>query len=78
MTRLIGSCLAFAGSCLMAGAMVGVADWAACMSHAGGSACRVSKADAMTALSGAANVALGVALQERRRSAPQPPEEEQL
>ena len=64
MTRYIGACLAFAGACLLAGAAVGIADWAACLRHAGGSACRASRADAMAALAGAANVALGVALQE--------------
>ena len=64
MTRYLGACLAFAGVCLLAGAGVGVADWAACLHGGGGGACRASRADAMAALSGAANVALGVALQE--------------
>jgi hypothetical protein len=64
MTRFIAPCLAFAGVCLLAGSAVGVADWAACLRHAGGEACRASRADAMAALSAAANVALGVALQE--------------
>lgn len=63
--RFLGPCLLFAGSCLLAGAAVGVADWALCVTHGGGAGCRVARADAMAALSGAANVALGVALQER-------------
>jgi len=66
MSRHLGPCLAFAGACLLAGAAVGVLDWAACVRSAGGVACRASRADAMAALSGAANVALGVALQERQ------------
>lgn len=64
MTRYLGACLAFAGLCLLAGSAVGVADWAACLRGGGGEGCRASRADAMAALSGAANVALGVALQE--------------
>jgi len=66
MTRYLGACLAFAGACLLAGSAVGVLDWAACLHGGGGSGCRASRADAMAALSGAANVALGVALQEGR------------
>ena len=66
MTRYLGACLAFAGACLLAGSAVGVMDWAACLHGGGGSGCRASRADAMAALAGAANVALGVALQEGR------------
>jgi hypothetical protein len=65
MSRFLGPCLAFAGACLLSGAAVGVTDWAACLRVAGGQACRAPRADAMTALAGAANVALGVALQEK-------------
>lgn len=65
MSRYLGPCLGFAGACLLAGAAVGVADWAACLRAAGGQACRASRADAIAALMGAANVALGVALQEK-------------
>ena len=65
MTRFLGPCLLFAGACLLSGAAVGVADWALCLAYGGGAGCRVARADAMSALSGAANVALGVALQER-------------
>lgn len=65
MSRFLGPCLAFAGSCLLAGAAVGVADWAICLAYGGGSGCKASRADAMAALAGAANVALGVALQEQ-------------
>jgi hypothetical protein len=66
MSRFLGPCLAFAGACLLAGAAVGVLDWASCVQAAGGTACRASRADAMAALSGAATSAMGVALQERQ------------
>ena len=65
MTKFLGPCLLFAGLCLLVGAGVGVADWAACLRGHGGAACRAPRSEAMAALSGAANVALGVALQER-------------
>lgn len=65
MTKFLGPCLLFAGLCLLASASVGVADWAACLRGQGGAACRAPRSEAMAALSGAANVALGVALQER-------------
>jgi hypothetical protein len=67
MNRYLGACLAFAGLCLLASAAVGVGDWAVCVTNGGGGGCRASRADAMTALAGAANVALGVALQEGPR-----------
>lgn len=66
MSRFLGPCLAFAGICLLAGASVGIADWAACLRHSGGVACRASRVDAMSALVGAANVALGVAVRENK------------
>lgn len=66
MKRYLGACLAFAGICLMANAAVGVADWVICIGNSGGIACRSARGDAMTALMGAANVALGVALQDRQ------------
>jgi hypothetical protein len=50
----------------MGSAAVGVTDWATCLSHHGGGGCQAPRADAMAALAGAANVALGVALQEHR------------
>jgi len=65
MSKFLGPCLLFAGLCLLASASVGVADWAACLRGQGGAACRAPRSDAMAALSGAANVALGVALQDR-------------
>jgi len=65
MSKYLGVCLLFAGVCLLSGAGVGVADWAACLRGHGGAACRAPRSEAMAALSGAANVALGVALQER-------------
>jgi hypothetical protein len=66
MNKFLGPCLLFAGVCLLAGAAVGVVDWAACLGGSGGQACRAPRSEAMAALSGAANVALGVALQEWR------------
>jgi len=67
MPRYLGACLAFAGACLFAGSTVGVADWVLCLKNGGGAGCRSSRSDAMAALSGAANVALGVALQESQK-----------
>jgi len=64
-SKYLGACLLFAGLCLLSGAGVGVADWAACLRGHGGAACRAPRSEAMAALSGAANVALGVALQDR-------------
>lgn len=65
MKHLLAGCLLFAGVCLIGSSAVAVADWAACRASNGGIACRPSKADAMAALTGAANVALGVAFQRR-------------
>ena len=66
MKRYLGACLAFAGTCLMLSAAIGVADWAICIGNSGGSACRSARSDASTALIGAANTFLGVALQDRQ------------
>lgn len=65
MRHLLAGCLVFAGVCLIGSSTVAVVDWAACRASNGGAACRPSKADAMAALTGAANVALGVAFQRR-------------
>lgn len=65
MSRFLGPCLLFAGGALLLGSAVSVADWAICRASGGGQACRVAKADAVQALVGASNAALGVALQER-------------
>jgi hypothetical protein len=66
MNRYLGYCLAFAGTCLIAGASIGIMDWIVCLRYSGGSACKASRTDAMTALVGAANVALGVAVRENK------------
>ena len=71
MSKFLGPCLGFAGLCLLSGAMVGVADWAVCRSHGGGDSCRSARVDAMAALTGAANVALGVAIQREKNDKPQ-------
>jgi drug/metabolite transporter (DMT)-like permease len=66
--RLLGGVLVFAGVALLAGATVATVDWALCLAGGGGQGCRQSKADAAAAWVGAANVALGIAIQSR----PQP------
>lgn len=66
MSKYASYCLTFAGICLLAGALIAAADWLACTRGHGGVACRVSRSDAVAAFSGAANVALGVALQDRQ------------
>jgi hypothetical protein len=63
--RLLGGVLVFAGLALLGGATVATADWALCIAGAGGQGCRQSKADATAAWVGAANVALGIAIQQR-------------
>jgi hypothetical protein len=63
--RLLGGVLLFAGLALLAGATVATADWALCIAGGGGQGCRQSKADAAAAWVGAANVALGIAIQQR-------------
>jgi hypothetical protein len=66
--RLLGGVLVFAGLALLAGATVSTVDWALCLAGGGGQGCRQSKGDALQAWTGAANVALGIAIQSR----PQP------
>ena len=63
MTRYLGWCLGFAGLCLLASAGIGFIDWWNCTKHAGGRACAESRTVAMVALAGAANTALGIAVQ---------------
>lgn len=64
--RLLGGVLVFAGVSLLGSASVATVDWALCLTHGGGQACRQSKADATQAWVGAANVALGLAVQSPR------------
>ena len=65
MTRYVSWCLGFAGFCLLAGAGIGAIDWWNCTKHAGGRACAENRTVAMVALAGAANTALGIAVQSR-------------
>jgi drug/metabolite transporter (DMT)-like permease len=65
MARYLGCCLVFAGACLLAAAGLNAAAWAACL-RARQPNCEAPLASAGTALTGAANAALGVALQERQ------------
>ena len=64
MTRYIGQCLIFAGACLLAAAGLGAAGWAVCL-RANRPDCEAPLATAVASFTGAANVALGVALQEK-------------
>jgi drug/metabolite transporter (DMT)-like permease len=64
-TRFLGRCLLFSGVCLLAGAGLGTAGWVVCLRGSQGN-CETPLATAITAWTGAANVALGVALQERQ------------
>jgi hypothetical protein len=64
-TRYVSWCLGFAGFCLLAGAGIGAIDWWNCTKHAGGRACAENRTVAMVALAGAANTALGIAVQSR-------------
>ena len=63
MTRFLGRCLLFSGICLLVGASLGTAGWIVCL-RSSQSNCETPLATAITAWTGAANVALGVALQE--------------
>jgi hypothetical protein len=64
-TQFLGRCLLFSGLCLLAGASLGTAGWVVCLRGNQGN-CETPLATAITAWTGAANVALGVALQERQ------------
>lgn len=64
--RLLGGVLVFAGLALLGSAAVATADWGLCIAGGGGQDCRQSKADATAAWVGAANVALGIAIQQRQ------------
>ena len=66
MSQFIGRCLLFAGACLLTGASLSTAGWIVCL-RAAISDCETSLAGATAAWIGAANVALGVALQEQRK-----------
>ena len=68
MSRFISSALVFAGACLLCGALVATTDWAICRTHGGGDGCQRSKTEALQAFAAAANVALGVAFQNRTPS----------
>jgi len=65
MARYLGRCLVFAGACLLAAAGLGTAGWIVCL-RADKPDCEAPLATASAAFTGAANVALGVALQERQ------------
>jgi hypothetical protein len=64
MPRYTGHCLVFAGACLLAAAGLNAGAWVACL-RANQSKCEAPLAAAVTALTGAANAALAVALQDR-------------
>ena len=66
MTQFIGRCLLFAGACLLTGASLSTAGWIVCL-RAAKPDCETRLAGAAAAWSAAANVALGVALQEQRK-----------
>jgi hypothetical protein len=65
MTQFLGRCLLFAGACLLTGATLSTAGWFVCL-QAAKSDCETPLVAATSAWVGAANVALGVALQERK------------
>jgi len=68
MPRYIGHCIAFAGVCLLAAAGLMTVAWVACLRHNRPNQpnCEAPLAAAGAAFSGAANAALGVALQDRQ------------
>lgn len=66
MTQFLGRCLLFAGACLLTGASLSTAGWIVCL-RASKPDCETPLAGATAAWIGAANVALGVALQEQRK-----------
>lgn len=65
MARYLGRCLGFAGACLLAAASLGTAGWVVCLRTSKAN-CEAPLATALAAFTGAANVALGVALQDRQ------------
>jgi len=65
MSRYVGYCLVFAGACLLAAAGLNASAWIACL-RANRPNCEAPLAAAGAALTGAANAALGVALQDRK------------
>lgn len=65
MSRFLGHCLVFSGVCLLAAASLGTAGWFVCLRGSRGN-CEAPLATAITAWTGAANVALGVALREHQ------------
>jgi drug/metabolite transporter (DMT)-like permease len=66
MTAFLGRCLSFAGACLVIGATLPTAGWIVCL-RANRPDCEAPLAGAAAAWAAAANVALGVALQEQRK-----------
>jgi drug/metabolite transporter (DMT)-like permease len=66
MNQFLGRCLSFAGACLVAGATLLTAGWVVCL-RANRPNCEAPLAGASAAWAAAANVALGVALQEQRK-----------
>lgn len=64
--EIIGKCLSFAGLCMFIAGGLGIADWTLCISRASNSECRTIKSDAVTVLLGASNMALGIAVQDKR------------
>jgi hypothetical protein len=66
MTQFLGRCLLFAAACLTTGATLLTAGWVVCL-RANRPNCEAPLAGASAAWAAAANVALGVALQEQRR-----------
>lgn len=64
--RLLGGALIFAGIALLSSAAVATADWVICVTAGGGQGCRPAKADAIQAWVGAANVALGISIQQKQ------------
>jgi hypothetical protein len=65
MSHYVGHCLAFAAVCLLAAAALNAGAWIACL-RANRPNCEAPLAAAGAALTGAANAALGVALQDRQ------------
>lgn len=66
MTQFLGRCLVFAGVCLVIGASLGTTAWIVCVRRGSLSTCDSPLSSAITAWTGAANMALGVAIQENK------------